>query len=225
MIRALTLAFFLLLPLSGLAQPFLPGTPQAGTDYEVLAVAQPTYGKGKIEVAEVFSYGCIHCFHFQPLVNTWKKTMPADVRWEYVPAAFGGPHDNFARAFFAAQILGVQQKTHDAVFKAVFTDHMLKTASPEELADLYAKLGVNRAKFLSTMESDAVTAKFAYAREFALRTGITGTPTIVINGKYRVDGNTPGGLEAIFKTVDFLLAREREQARPAAKTGKSAAKE
>ena len=54
----------------------------------------------------------------------------------------------------------------------------------------------------------------------ALRTGITGTPTIVINGKYRVDGNTPGGLEAIFKTVDFLLAREREQARPAAKSGK-----
>ncbi len=108
MIRALTFAFCLLLPLAGLAQPFLPGTPQAGTDYEVLPVAQATYGKGKIEVAEVFSYGCIHCFHFQPLVNTWKKTMPADVRWEYVPAAFGGPFDNFARAFLAAQIMGVQ---------------------------------------------------------------------------------------------------------------------
>ena len=82
--------------------------PRAGVDYEVLAVPQPTYGIGKIEVAEVFSYQCIHCAEFQPSVNTWKKTLPADARWEYVPAVFGGTWDNFARAFFAAQILGVQ---------------------------------------------------------------------------------------------------------------------
>ena len=141
MIHKLVFALCLLLPLPSLAQPFMPGTPRPGTDYEVLPTAQATYGKGKIEVAEVFSYGCIHCFHFQPLVNTWKKTMPADVRWEYVPAAFGGPHDNLGRAFLAAQVLGIQQKTHDAVFKGIFTDKLVKTASPEELADLYATLG------------------------------------------------------------------------------------
>ena len=222
MIRKLMLVLCLL-PLSALAQPFAPGTPRPGVDYEVLPTAQATYGKGKIEVAEVFSYGCIHCFHFQPIVNTWKKTMPADVRWEYVPAAFGGPFDNFARAFLAAQIMGVQPKTHDAVFKAVFVDHMIKSAAPEELADMYAKLGVDRAKFLNTINGADVTAKFAQARDFSLRTGISGTPTIVINGKYRVDGNNPGGLEGIFKTVDFLIAAERNLAAQA-KAGKSPAK-
>jgi thiol:disulfide interchange protein DsbA len=212
MIRALTFAFCLLLPLSGMAQPFLPGTPQAGIDYEVLPTAQATYGKGKIEVAEVFSYGCIHCFHFQPIVNTWRQTMPADVRWEYVPAAFGGPHDNFARAFLAAQVLGVQQKTHDAVFKAVFVDGMVKTGSADEMADIYAKLGVNRAKFLSTMQGAKVTADLAHAKDFSLRTGISGTPTIIVNGRYRVMGNNEGGLKGVFKTVDFLIARERQRA-------------
>lgn len=222
MIRKLMLVLCLL-PLSALAQPFAPGTPRPGVDYEVLPTAQATYGKGKIEVAEVFSYGCIHCFHFQPIVNTWKKTMPADVRWEYVPAAFGGAFDSFARAFLAAQILGVQPKTHDAVFKAVFVDHMINSAEPEELADMYAKLGVDRAKFLKTIQGPEVTAKLAHARDFALRTGISGTPTIVVNGKYRVDGNNQGGLEGIFKTVDFLIAAERELA-ASAKAAKSPAK-
>ncbi len=100
---------------------------------------------------------------------------------------------------------------------------MVSSGSPEELADMYAKLGVNRAKFLNTFQGADVTAKFAYAKDFSLRTGITGTPTIVINGKYRVDGNNPGGLGGIFKTVDFLIAREREAAAQA-KPAKSPAK-
>jgi len=190
--------------------------PRAGVDYEVLAVPQPTYGLGKIEVAEVFSYQCIHCAEFQPSVNTWKKTLPADARWEYVPAVFGGTWDNFARAFFAAQILGVQPRTHDLVFKAVFVDKSIKGGSPDELADMYAKFGVDRAKFLATMKSFGVTAKLNRAKQFALRTGVTATPTIIVNGKYRVNVTTDGGFPAMLSTVNYLIARERAAAAKAA---------
>ena len=186
--------------------------PRAGVDYEVLAVPQPTYGLGKIEVAEVFSYQCIHCAEFQPSVNTWKKTLPADARWEYVPAVFGGTWDNFARAFFAAQILGVQPRTHDLVFKAVFVDKSIKGGSPDELADMYAKFGVDRAKFLATMKSFGVTAKLNRAKQFALRTGVTATPTIIVNGKYRVNVTTDGGFPAMLSTVNYLIVRERAAA-------------
>lgn len=186
--------------------------PRAGVDYEVLAVPQPTYGIGKIEVAEVFSYQCIHCAEFQPSVNTWKKTLPADARWEYVPAVFGGTWDNFARAFFAAQILGVQPRTHDLVFKAVFVDKSIKGGSPDELADMYAKFGVDRAKFLATMKSFGVTAKLNRAKQFALRTGVTATPTIIVNGKYRVNVTTDGGFPAMLSTVNYLIVRERAAA-------------
>jgi thiol:disulfide interchange protein DsbA len=183
--------------------------PKAGLDYIVLPTPQPTYGQGKIEVAEVFSYRCIHCAEFQPKVNAWKKTMPADVRWEYVPAVFGGSWDDFARAYFAADLLGVQKRTHDAVFKGVFVDQMLKTGSPEEIADMYAHWGVDKAKFLATMSSFGVTAKLNRARQFALRTGISGTPTIIVDGKYRVEVTTQHGFEGMLATTSWLIAQER----------------
>jgi len=186
--------------------------PRAGVDYEVLPVAQPTYGLGKIEVAEVFSYQCIHCAEFQPQVNAWKKTFPADARWEYVPAVFGGTWDNFARAFFAAQILGVQPRTHDAVFKAVFIDKAIKGGSLDDIADMYAKFGVDRDKFLATMKSFGVTAKLNRAKQFALRTGITATPTIIVNGKYRVNVTTDGGFPVMLSTVSYLIGQERAAA-------------
>jgi thiol:disulfide interchange protein DsbA len=191
-------------------------TPRPGVDYEVLAPAQPTWGRGKIEVAEVFGYTCIHCAHFQPELNEWHKTMPKDIRWEYVPAVFGEPWDTFARAYFAAELLGVRERTHDAVFKAVHIDHVLKTGSAEEVADLYANLGVDRAKFLAAMNSFGVTAKLARARQFALRTGITGTPSVIVNGKYRVMSSRDRGFPGMLHTIDWLVAYERAGQTPPA---------
>lgn len=196
--------------------------PRLGTDYEVLSVPQPTYGQGKIEVAEVFSYRCIHCAEFQPSVNIWKKTMPADVRWEYVPGVFGGTWDDFARAFFAAEILGVRERTHDAVFKGVFVDELIKTGTPQEIAAMYGRFGVDQAQFLSTMQSFGVTAKLNRAKQFAMRTGVNATPTIIIDGKYRVNVTADRGFEGMLATVNYLIARERAEKAPA--SGAAAAK-
>ena len=120
--------------------------------------------------------------------------------------------DNFARAFFAAQILGVQPRTHDLVFKGVFIDKAIKTGTVDEIADMYAKFGVDRAKFLSTMKSFGVTAKLNRAKQFALRTGITATPTIIVNGKYRVNVTTEGGFPVMLSTVTYLIGQERAAA-------------
>ena len=192
--------------------------PRVGVDYEVLTIPQPTYGQGKIEVAEVFSYRCIHCAEFQPSVNAWKKTMPADVRWEYVPGVFGGSWDDFARAYFAADILGVQKRTHDAVFKGVFVDELVKSGTPDEIATMYASFGgIDRATFLSTMKSFGVTAKLNRAKQFALRTGVAATPTIIINGKYRVNVTQDRGFGGMLSTVNFLIAKERAETAAKAK--------
>jgi thiol:disulfide interchange protein DsbA len=191
-----------------------PDAPRAGTDYVLLDAPQPTWGQGKIEVAEVFSYMCIHCAEFQPAVNAWKQRMPADVRWEYVPAVFGGAWDQAARAYFAAELLGVRERSHDAIFKAIHIDREMKTGSAEEYADLYAKQGAERGKFLDTMSSFGVTAKLGRAKQFAQRTGVTGTPTIIVAGKYRVSVTEDRGFPGMLATVDFLLAQERAAATP-----------
>ena len=194
-----------------------PNAPRLGTDYEILPSPQPTYGQGKIEVAEVFSYACIHCAQFQPVVDLWLKKLPKDVRYEYVPAVFQQVWENFARAYFAAKVLGVQERTHDAVFKAVHIDHTVKEPTPEGIADWYATQGVDRTKFLDTMNSFGVTAMVNRAKQFALRTGIEGTPTIIVAGKYKVNVNAETGFEGMLRTVDYLIARERTlSAAPAA---------
>jgi len=195
------------------ARQLAPATnfvPRPGTDFEVLAAPQPTWGQGKIEVAEVFSYRCSHCKDFQPLVNTWKKTrMPADVRWEYVPGVFGGTWDTFAKAFFAAQTMGIQPQTHDKVFQGVFTEQAAGQGSLEDIANMYSKWGVDKTKFLATMNSFGVNAKLARAKQFAMRSGVDGTPTIIVNGKYRVNVTPDRGFDGMLATTEYLVAQER----------------
>jgi len=212
MFRRVLTALLIVLPLAAAAAPLVDfdTKPRPGIDYEVLPTAQPTYGRGKqIEVAEVFSYACIHCSEFQPLVDAWLKKLPKDVRYEYVPAVFQPVWEHFARAFLAAKILGVQPRTHDLVFKAVHVDHAFNIGSLEEIADWYSSHGVNRDKFLATMKSPEVDAMLDRAKQFALRTGIQATPTIIVAGKYRVNVKADRGFEGMFTTTEYLLQQER----------------
>ena len=235
MLRRLLAPVLLLTSMSACAQSTAPApkpaarpaaaafVPRPGTDYEVINPAQPTWGQGKIEVAEVFSYRCIHCAEFQPKVNVWKKSAPADVRWEYVPGVFGGTWDTFARAYFAAQLMGVQPKTHDSVFKGVFVDQSAGNGTLEDIATMYSKWGVDKAKFLATMNSFGVTAKLNRAKQFAIRAGVTATPTIIINGKYRLNVTQDRGFDGMLATVNYLVAQERAAAaarKPAAAPAK-----
>ena len=195
-----------------------PQYPRLGTDYEVLSVPQPTWNAadGKVEVVEVFSYMCHVCAEVQPTVDQYKPHLPADARWSYVPAAFGGPWDQAARAYFASEAMGIADSTHSRVFPAIFVQQKIQKGTAEEFADLYASFGADRARFLDTMSSFGVTAKFNRAKQFALRTGVTGTPTIIVNGKYRVTNTRDRGIRGMLATVDYLIARERAGAPAAA---------
>jgi thiol:disulfide interchange protein DsbA len=190
--------------------------PRLGIDYEILESPQPTWGRGKIEVAEVFGYTCIHCAHLQPELDAWHKRMPADVRFEYVPAVFGGTWDTFARAYFAAESLGVREQTHNAVFDAYHVKRSIAGGADEDIADLYASLGVDRAKFLAAMSSFGVKAKLSKARQFATRTGINATPTVIVNGKYKVASTQDRGFPGMLATIDYLVALERAGQSPGA---------
>lgn len=199
-------------PVPAPVMPDPANAPREGVDYTVLPEPQPTFGAGGIEVAEVFAYTCIHCANLQPTINTWKPTLASDVRFRYVPGAFGGPSDNFARGFFAAETMGLLDKTHDGVFKAFFVDRKFQTGSLEEIADHYASQGADREAFLSTMNSFAVTAKVNRARQFALRTNVQATPAMIINGKYSATTTNDRGPEGLLATIEYLVAVERANA-------------
>ena len=185
-----------------------------GQDYDVIPNGQPFEPlNGKIEVVEVFNYVCPACAMFQPLVNAWKPRLPADVRFTYVPAAFGPRWDPYVRAYYTAESMGVADRTHDAIFKAIHVDRKLKGErgedSPQDIAEVYAGFGVDEKQFVSTMSSFAVNAKFNRARQFIARAGANSTPMVIVNGKYRVKGRS---WEDLLRIADVLIAHERTAA-------------
>lgn len=190
---------------------------QAGTNYFVIDPPQQTASGSKIEVLEVFSYACPHCAHFQPYAQQLKKSLPSYASFSYMPAVFQPAWEPFARAFYAAQSLGVLDKTHQALFDALYTEH-LPLRSIEDLATFFAGHGVDKAKFLSAANSFEVESKLARARDFVAKSGIDGTPSIIVNGKYRVTGSSAGGFPQLIELVDWLVAKEHaDTAKPAKK--------
>jgi thiol:disulfide interchange protein DsbA len=183
----------------------------AGRDYVEIPNGQPFAPRnGKIEVVEVFGYVCPACANFQPLVRSWKAKLPADVRFTYVPALFGGTWDDYARAFYAAESMGLVDKTHDAMYQAIHIDQSLKGErgrdSVEDIAAFYGKHGADPKQFASTMSSFAINAKTSRAKQFAMRSQISGTPTLIIDGKYLVKGNS---YENMLDNAEQLIAKER----------------
>jgi thiol:disulfide interchange protein DsbA len=182
--------------------------PVAGQDYVEIADGQPYQPlDGKIEVAEVFGYTCPHCAHFEPRLEQWVARLPKYVRFTPVPAAFGGQWDAFARAYLAADLLGVAKKSHLAMFQAIHDKHSMpmQNVAPEELAAFYADYGVPQQQFIDTLRSDEVEARLKAAREFARRSGVPGTPSIVVNGRYLVRGKD---FDSLLRVADWLIARE-----------------
>ncbi|WP_407472008.1 thiol:disulfide interchange protein DsbA/DsbL [Xanthomonas campestris pv. campestris] len=210
----LSLLLLILLPLAACAAD-KKAPPVEGEDYVLIDGGQP-YAPlaGKVEVAEVFGYTCPHCAHFEPTLEAWTAKQPAYVRVTPVPAAFGGFWDAFARAYFAADTLGVAKRSHRAMFDAIHEKHTVPTqnVAPEELAAFYVAYGVPQQRFIDTLKSAAVEDKVKAAREFATRAKIPGTPALVVNGRYLI---TARDYTDMLRVADYLIAREH--ASPAAR--------
>jgi thiol:disulfide interchange protein DsbA len=186
--------------------------PVEGADYVKIQGGQPFIPDGKIEVVEVFGYTCPHCASFQPLVNAFKSVQPADVRFTYVAAPFGGYWVPYAKAFYAAEQLGVVDRTHDAMFRAIHLERTLPVQplpTDEQIAAFYGKQGVDAKQFASTMGSFAINGKLSRATQFIQRSGVDSTPTLVVNGKYRITGKSP---EDNLRIANQLVAQERAAA-------------
>ncbi|CAM5257015.1 Thiol:disulfide interchange protein OS=Rhodanobacter lindaniclasticus OX=75310 GN=B1991_11975 PE=3 SV=1 [Rhodanobacter lindaniclasticus] len=186
--RLLFLAVFgsLLLASACTAQSSDPAPYVEGTDYVTLPAPHQRYGsEGKVELVEVFSYGCIHCAQFAPDAEKLRKELPAGVEFKLLPAPFNQQWVPFARAYYAAKQLGVVDRTHLQLFVAKFSEHY-PINSMDELADFYAREGVNRADFMRAAMAPETTEKMKRDLDLLRTWQVDGTPTLVIDGKYRV---------------------------------------
>ncbi|MDB6164104.1 MAG: dihydroneopterin aldolase [Xanthomonadaceae bacterium] len=200
--------------LCGLSLVFAPafGAPAAppveGTDYVTIDDARPYAPlQGKVEVVEVFGYWCPHCAEFEPELAAWARRLPPDVRFTPVPAVFTAG-DVLARAYFTAQHFGTLPVMHDAIFQAIHADGTLpRNPSVDEMAAWFGQHGLDAGKAMTHMLSGPVEARLEHARQFALHSGVEGTPTLVINGRYRITAAThTEGLRTASALIQALRA-------------------
>ncbi|KPG77610.1 thiol:disulfide interchange protein DsbA [Pseudomonas libanensis] len=181
---------------------------EAGKTYVELSNPVPVSVPGKIEVVELFWYGCPHCYAFEPTINPWAEKLPSDVNFKRIPAMFGGPWDAHGQLFLTLEAMGVEHKVHNAVFEAIQKQGKRLT-KPEEMADFVATQGVDKDKFLATFNSFAIQGQIKQAKELAQKYGVQGVPTLIVNGKYRFDLGSTGGPEQTLHVADQLIAKER----------------
>ena len=219
----------LLLMSAILSMPAVGATPdwKEGVNYFLIENIPPSaIPNGKVEVVEVFSYGCPACAQFNPIARKLKASLPANAVFSYVPAAFRADEDwpMFQRAYCAAQLMGIAEKTHDAMFDAVWTTGELQTVDPatsrlrdplpsiENAARFYNRhAGVKVEDFIATANSMTTAIKMREADAFIKLYQVDSTPTIVINRKYRTDARSAGGPAQMVDLVNWLVAKESKK--------------
>ncbi len=191
------------------------GTYKEGQHYVVLEQPVRTSDSSKIEVAEVFSYSCPHCFDFEPMLQAWEKQQPEDVYLSQTHAMWSPQMEPLIRGYYTSIALKIKDKTHMAIFNALHLERK-SINNADQWADFFATYGVDKAKTLSTYNSFGVTSQIKQAEARARGYKITGTPEMVVDGKYRITSRLAGGHAEMLKVVDFLVAKIR--AERAAKT-------
>jgi thiol:disulfide interchange protein DsbA len=199
LIRSLIVAVALMVSGAALAEA------QLGKDYTLLNPPQPTNTK-KIEVLEFFFYGCSHCYHLHPLLSAWKKTMPGDVELTYLPTVFRDSWEPMAYTYYALESMGKEGQLHDALYRAWNEDNIV-LVDEDKIADFVAKHGVNRAKFIAAYDSFAMKSMVTRAEQMIRSYHINGTPTLVVDGKYVIEGLEPEETIQALKRV-IVMARK-----------------
>jgi thiol:disulfide interchange protein DsbA len=202
LIKALGLAAFAPLGASLAQEPGAGGRPPAFTEIKPPMAVE---SDGKIEVAEFFWYGCIHCYNLEPALEAWIKKIPPDVQFRRIPAVFNARWGHDAAIYYAFESMGILDKVHRPFFDAIHRDH-LQTDNAAALGEWLTKQGVDAKKFNETLKSFGVQSKTKRAAQLTVAYKIDGTPAMAVNGRYTVNAG-----DALFKTVDALIDQTRKQ--------------
>jgi len=178
--------------------------------YDAITPPQPTETPDKVEIVEVFSYACPHCFDFLPYMEQYSKVKPDFVEVRHMPAIFRDSWVPLARAYYTAELLGVADRLHRPIFEAIHV-HKVPLNDRDTLMKFFAEHGVSNEDFNKTYDSFAVESLLRKSQVMQQRYGVRGTPTVIVNGKYRVSGTLAGSPDNVIMVVDALAEREHTE--------------
>lgn len=182
-----------------------------GQDFKILTAAQGTAGSpDKIEVTEVFWYGCPHCYQFDPMLRDWAKKLPADVSFLQLPVMWNPVNQLHARLFYTAQALGKLEEMHAAIFREIHVNG--KTlATDDDIRSFFGRFGVSAGDFGKTFRSFAVEGQLKRATDLMQRYQIRSVPVLIINGKFSTDAPGIRNFQDMLAVAEDLIERERQQ--------------
>jgi len=182
--------------------------------YTELASPVPVADPSKIEVVELFWYGCGHCYQFEPYINEWSKTLPEDVNLVRIPALFGRLWDVHGQLFLALEALKAPHEVHEAIFKAIHQEGKM-LATPNEMVAFLTPLGIDKESFLKAYNSFGVKTQMEKIKKQLAGYQVTGVPTLIVGGKYVFGVGQAGGAEAALQLADKLIEQERSASKAA----------
>lgn len=210
LLPAVLLIFALSAPPLFAAHPLTPPSFVEGVHYFALPQSVPVELDQKIEVTEVFWYGCSYCFRFEPVVVAWREAMAEDVHFNYVPAMWNTEMEAHARLYYTAQRLDILEQAHQAIYNAIHIDGE-RLNTPEQVGTFLAEFGVSEEEVVATFTSPEATA-FLKAADTKVRAyQIRGTPELIVDGRFRVQANQDLPRSQMFKVVDYLLEKIRAE--------------
>ena len=180
----------------------------AGRHYEILDSPSVTRDPSKVEVVEVFWFGCNHCYALESYILPWKKTLPKDVDYWKSHATWNPTLKIHARLFYSAKALGIEEKIVPGAFTAIQREGRFLTGN-SELEYFFKGFGVEKEKYLSVSNSFGVNNAVKQADNRMRQWTITGVPTLIVNGKYKISGTREVGTDRLLDVVDFLIEKER----------------
>lgn len=184
------------------------GEYREGTHYHLIEDARGRRPGAPILVREFFSYGCVHCRNFDPLVESWKSRLPEGVEFERTPVAFSPVWALLAQTYLALEATDALEQNHERLFRAIH-DQGRQFLSPQMVADFVDGHGVSREEFLRAFESPAVRMRAQQAERAQREMQVSGVPTLVVNEKYRIGMEV--GRQTALAVADYLIARELEE--------------
>lgn len=190
------------------AQP----VPKEGTEYVLTTQTMPTDNPGKIEVIELFWYGCPHCYRLEPALAAWVKKLPKDVEFRRVPGIARPDWVPMAKAYFTMDALGLTDKLHSALFDAIHKERVVNPSDEASAINWITKQsGLDHKKVEDTYRSFSVTTKVSRAYQVFQSSGATGVPTLIVEGRYLTSSTYAGGNDEALKVTDYLIEKSRAE--------------
>lgn len=181
-----------------------------GKDFAPVSPPQAVETGKNIEVLEVFYYGCPHCFHLEPVIAPWSKRLPKDVSFRRMPGVFNDSWLPLTKAYYALEAIKELDRLHEPLFSAYHEKHVdLKTDTA--IIDWVAKQGVDRSKFSNAFNSFSVQNKALRAKQMTKAYGLTGVPSVIVDGKYLSSASMTGNNESLMPVLDQLIVQARQE--------------